>query len=317
MARKVIIDCDPGIDDALALSMALFDRRLEVVAVTSVAGTVAADQASANVQLIIDQLDPPRLPRVGTATPSEENPAINGNQLHGADGLGNSGLPFTPLHHQHSSDKLICDEVRAAPDEVTIICLGPLTNVARALKRDPDLATLVSQLVIAGGSVAVGGNETPAAEFNIFYDPVSAQTVFRSPITKTIIPLDVTSQVCLTLDVLEELPAATTSAGGLLRKILPFAFRAYHQHRGEESIHIQGVVGLLAVLHPELFGRKSIAGDVEITGHLTEGATVFDRRVNPLWRDNMEVALNVDAAAAKDCTVRGLQQCGAAPDTRS
>jgi len=311
MTRKVIIDCDPGIDDALALCMALFDSRLEVVAVTAVPGNVSAEQASVNVQAIIDQLDPPRLPRVGTATRLEDGPAVSGASLHGADGLGNAGLPISQLHHQHPSDKLICDEVRAAPDEVTIICLGPLTNLARALKRDPEVASLVSQIVIAGGSVGVGGNETPAAEFNIYCDPISARTVFRSATTKTVVPLDVTGQVCLTLDVMDELPAGSTNAGRLLRKMLPFAFRAHHQIRGEESILIHGVVALLTVLQPELFGTEAIAGDVEISGNLTEGATVFDRRVNPLWRNNMEVALTVDATAAKDCIVRGLRRCGA------
>ncbi|MDP6466498.1 MAG: nucleoside hydrolase [Pirellulaceae bacterium] len=310
MARKVIIDCDPGIDDALAMCMALFDSRLEVVAVTAVPGNVSAEQASVNVQAIIDQLDPPRLPRVGTASPIEDGPAVGGASLHGADGLGNAGLPISPLHHQHPSDKLICDEVHAAPDEVTIICLGPLTNLARVLRRDPEVASLVSQIVIAGGSVCVGGNVTPAAEFNIYGDPVSARTVFRSPITKTVIPLDVTRQVCLTLDVMDELPVGSTNAGSLLRKMLPFAFRAHHQIRGEESILINGVVALLNVLQPELFGTEEIAGDVEISGHLTEGATVFDRRVNPIWRNNMEVALTVDATAAKDCVVRGLRRCG-------
>ena len=310
MTRKVIIDCDPGIDDALALCMALFDSRLEVVAVTAVPGNVSAEQASVNVQAIIDRLDPPRLPRVGAAMPIEDGPAVGGVGLHGADGLGNAGLPISQLHHQHASDKLICDEIRAAPDEVTILCLGPLTNLARVLRRDPEVASMVSQIVIAGGSVGVGGNVTPAAELNIYCDPVSARAVFRSPITKTVVPLDVTGQVCLTLDVMDELPAGSTNAGSFLRDMLPFAFRAHHQIRGEESILIQGVVGLLTVLHPELFRTEEIAGDVEIGGHLTEGATVFDRRVNPLWRNNMEVALSVDATAAKDCIVRGLRRCG-------
>ncbi len=311
MARKVIIDCDPGIDDALAMCIALFDSRLEVVAVTAVPGNVSAEQASLNVQAIIDQLDPPRLPRVGTASPIEDGPAVGGASLHGADGLGNAELPISPLHHQHGSDKLIGDEIHAAPDEVTIICLGPLTNMARVLRRDPEVASLVSQIVIAGGSVGVGGNVTPAAEFNIYCDPVSAQMVFQSPITKTVIPLDVTRQVCLTLDVMDELPARSTNAGSLLRKMLPYAFRAHHQVRGEESILIQGVVALLSVLHPELFGTEEIAGDVEVGGTIAEGATVFDRRVNPLWRNNMEVAMTVDATAVKDCIVRGLRQCGA------
>jgi len=310
MARKVIIDGDPGIDDALALTLALFDPRLEIVAVTATEGNVSAKQASCNVETIIDQLDPPRLPRVGTASPVVDASAVDGSALHGADGLGNAGFPSVQLHHQHPSDKLICDEVHAAPDEVTILCLGPLTNVAGAMKRDPELCSLVSRIIITGGSVGVGGNVTPAAELNIYYDPVSARTVFRSPTTKTLVPLDILRRVRLTLDVIDELPSEATRAGSFLRRILPFAFRAHHQVRGQESIHVDAAVGLLSLVQPELFETIEMAGDVETRGDLTKGATVFDRRVKTVWRPNMEVVNEVDAAAATDCIVRGLLQAG-------
>lgn len=308
MVRKVIIDCDPGIDDAVALCMALFDPRLEVVAVTAVAGNVSAEQASRNVQAIIDQLDPPRFPRLGAATAAEDAPSVDARHLHGEDGLGNAFFPVSQLHHQHPSEKIICDEVRAAPEQVTIIALGPLTNIARAFQRDPALPSLVNRIIMTGGSINGIGNVTPAAEFNIYYDPLSARAVFRSPTTKTLVPLDVTRQVVLTLGLLEELPDELTRAGCFLRRTLPFAFRAYHQQLGQESIHLQDAVAMTAALHPELFETRELAGDVETGGELTTGATIFDRRPNAEWRANMEVAIEVDAAAVRDCIVRGLQQ---------
>ena len=310
MARKVIIDCDPGIDDAAVLCMALFDPRIEVVAVTAVAGNVASHQAGRNVQAIIDQLDPPRLPRVGAASEVEEAPAIDGTVLHGDDGLGNAGFSISQLHHQHPSDKIICDEVRAAEDEVTILCLGPLTNVARALKRDPDLGTLISRIVICGGSVSVGGNVTPAAEFNMYCDPVSARSVFRSGTTKTLVPLDITREVALNFDTIDELPAETTRAGALLRKIMPFAFRAHHQALGQESIQLHAAVAYFSIVQPELFHAEQMAGDVEIRGDLTKGETVFDRRIKTLWMHNMDVVTEVDAVAVTDCIKRALTDCG-------
>jgi inosine-uridine nucleoside N-ribohydrolase len=310
MARKVIIDCDPGIDDAVALCMALFDPRLEVVAVTATAGNVAAEQASRNVQVIIDQLDPPRYPRVGTATPAENAPPIDGRQLNGEDGLGNTGFAVSQLHHQHPSEKIICDEVRAAPEQVTIIALGPLTNIARAFQRDPALPTMVDRIIIMGGSVTGIGNITPAAEFNIFYDPPSARAVFRSLTTKTLIPLDVTRQVPLTIGLLEELPDEQSRAGAFLHRIVQFAFRAFHQHLGQESIYLHDAIALLAAVQPELFDTTEMAGDVETTGELTTGATIFDRRPKSDWRSNMEVATEVDAAAARDCIVRSLARAG-------
>jgi purine nucleosidase len=310
MSRKVIIDCDPGIDDAIALCMALFDPRLEVLAVTAVEGNVSAERASLNVQTVIDQLDPPRYPRVGAATAADAAPDVNTASMHGEDGLGNAGFVVSQLHHQHPSEKIICDEVRAAPEQVTIICLGPLTNLARAFQRDPELPLLIDQVIISGGSVNGVGNITPAAEFNLFFDPNGARTVFRSPITKTLIPLDVTGKVQLTLGFVEQLPSESTRAGRLVRQLASFAFRAFRQYLGQESIRIHDVVALTAALHPELFETEEMAGDVETVGELTKGATVFDRRANCRWRSNMAVATDVDVAAATDCILRGLADAG-------
>ena len=307
MARKVILDVDPGIDDALALVMALFDPRLDVLAVTAVAGNVEAEQATRNVQAIVEQLDPPRLPRFGAASEPDGGYLADTRRIFGADGLGNAGFQVAELHHLHPSDKLIAEIVRAAPGEVTIVALGPLTNVARAFQRDPGLAPLVGELIMMGGTVNTGGNVTPAAEFNMYCDPPSARAVFRSLVTKTLVPLDVTNKVVMTYGLLDELPAEETKVGGFLRKIVPFTFRAHHRELGLEGIYVHDAVALTAVLHPELFGRESLAGDVETTGELTAGATIFDQRQPPGWRCNMEVALQVDVSAVKDCIVRGLQ----------
>ena len=312
MARKVIIDCDPGIDDAVALALALFDPRLEVVAVTATAGNVTAEQAGRNAQSVIEQLDPPRFPRVGQATPPDSSCGADGRALHGEDGLGNAGLPVSRLHHQHFSEKLLGDEVRAAPEQVTILCLGPLTNVARAFQRDPALASQVGRLVIAGGSVAAGGDVTSAAEFNMYCDPESARQVYRAPITKTIVPLDVTRQIRFGLGFLGELPKEFTRVGQFLRRILPHTFRAHHQHLGQEMISLQAVVAWLAVVQPELFRMVDLEGDVEIRGELTLGATVFDRRRPAAARSNLEVALEVDVAEAHQAILHGLDQAAQA-----
>lgn len=308
MARKVILDVDPGIDDALAMTIALFDPGLEVVAVTAVAGNVEAEQATRNVQAIIEQLDPPRLPRIGAATEPEGGHVCDSRQIFGADGLGNANFQVAELHHMHSSDKLITEIVRSAPGEITILALGPLTNIARAFQRDAGLAPLVGELIIMGGSVTTPGNVTPAAEFNIFCDPQAARAVFRAATTKTLVPLDVTNKVVMTYDLLDELPPETTASGRLLRQIVPFAFRSHHRELGLEGILVHDAVALAALMHPELFVREAMAGDVEVTGELTTGATVFDRRSVPKWRRNMEVCTGVEVAAVKDFILRGLKR---------
>ena len=307
MARKVILDVDPGIDDALAMCIALFDPRLEVVAVTAVGGNCAPEKATRNVQAIVEYLDPPRWPRLGAASPPDAGLPVDGRHLHGIDGLGGAHFDVAELHHLHPSEKVICDQVRAAPEAaVTIVALGPLTNLARAFHRDPELSSLVGQIVMMGGAVSGPGNITPAAEFNVYCDPPSARTVFRSHSTKTLIPLDVTNRILLSYDLFNQLPDESTKVGHFLRQLLPPAFRGYRQEFGLEGIHVHDAVALMAVCHPELFTTQEMAGDVETLGELTAGMTVFDRRRVPAWRYNMEVAVDMQADGVIEAIIRGL-----------
>ncbi|HEX4132864.1 MAG TPA: nucleoside hydrolase [Pirellulales bacterium] len=312
MARKVILDIDPGIDGAVALTLALFDPRLDVIAVTAVAGSLSAEQASRNVVALVEQLDPPRWPRIGVAAEPEEAPAGGGlSSLYGADGLGGADFPVAELHHQHPAEKVISDELRKDAESITLVALGPLTNVAHVLRRDPQLATRLGQLVMRAGTVRAPGDVTPAAEFNVYFDPRAAREVLRSRTTKVVVPLDATAQVIMDFGFLNKLPAEMTAPGRLLRKILPVAYRAHRQERGIEGIYLHAAVGLLAVLEPHLFTLQPMPGDVETAGELTSGVTVFDRRQAPEWRPNMDVALEVDAHGAAAAIVRLLAQAGA------
>ncbi|HTN74975.1 MAG TPA: nucleoside hydrolase [Pirellulaceae bacterium] len=308
MSRKVIIDCDPGVEDAVALALALFSPKLDVTALTAVAGEVSAEQASRNIQVVIEQLDPPRFPRVGSALPHDTAPVQEARRVSGDDGLAGLSWNVSLLVHQHNSEKIIGDEIRNDPEMTTILCLGPLTNLARAFQRDPSLETSVGRIIMLGGSVSGVGNVTPAAEFNMHYDPESARQIFRSPTTKTLIPLDVTRQVTFGLDLINELPAEQTRSGGFLRKLLTHAFRMYRNVYGQESLCLHAAVAVVAAMQPELFETRELFGDIETHGELTTGATIFDRR--PEYRGrataNMEVALEVDVAAVRDTIVRGL-----------
>lgn len=307
MARKVIIDCDPGIDDAVALVAALASPELEILAITAVEGCVHADQASRNVQAIIEQLDPRRLPRLGFASPADEAPAVDTRYLHGDDGLGNSLFSVSQLHHRHASEKLIGDIIRAYPHQVTIIALGPLTNIARAFQREPQLPELTHRLIMMGGSVSGVGNISATSEFNVFFDPKSAREVFQSRVTKTLIPLDTTRQVTFGLDFLDQLPPISSRAGMLLRSLLPYSFRSYRQQLGCEDICLNDAVALIAATSPELFETEEMAGEVEVLGELTRGMTIFDRRMRREWSINMEVATSVHAREVKRELARRLQ----------
>ncbi len=303
--RKVIIDCDPGIDDAAALAMALLDPRLEVVAVTAVGGSVGPEQATANVQSVVAFLDPPRLPRLGVA-PGDAAAFETPPAMQGPDGLGGAELPRVQLHGGHQSEKVIWESIRAHPREITILALGPLTNVARVFKRDPSIVELVAGVVVSGGTVHAAGNASPVADFNFFADPQAARLVIREPLKKTLVPLETSSQVMLGFEFLDQLPREFSRAGQLLRRMMPHAFRAHRQLLGSEGIWLHDVVSLVALTNPELFERMTVAADVETVGELTAGMLVVDRRQTRPSRPNCDLLVGCDASAVTDCILRGF-----------
>ncbi len=174
------------------------------------------------------------------------------------------------------------------------------------MHRDPEIATMMGQLIIMGGSVDGIGNATACAEFNVFYDPESAQAVYESPTTKTIIPLDVTRETILSLDLFNELPAVETRSGQFLHHVLHHMFRAHRAHLGLEGIQLHDAVAVVAALQPELFQTIPLHGEVETKGKLTSGLTIFDRRSTSRDRANMEVAIHADSNMVKQCIIRGL-----------
>ncbi len=305
MARKMILDVDPGVDDAVAVCLALASPELEVVAVTATGGAVPPDQATTNVQAIVEQLDPPHWPRSGAAS-SDQILRTDARHFLGTGGLCGAHFNVAQRHHQHSSVKVICDEVRAAPGEITIVATGPLSNIAAALAQQPDLPPLVGHLIILGGTFAGPGDVTPAAEFNIYCDAESARAVFRSPVTKTLIPIDLTRRVAFGFDLLDKIPADGGPTADFLRELLPGAFRAYRQQMGMEGIQLQDAVAVVAAMHPEWFTTQRLFGDVETDGILTHGATIFDRRHRPENQPNLDVAVDMETKAVVDCLLRGL-----------
>ena len=310
MSRKVIIDCDPGIDDAIALIIALFDPRLDVVAVTTSAGTVPADQSAQNVQSLIEKLDPPRFPRVGLGTDPEDAPVLDEAELHGADGLGNLGLSRIDRQHLMPSEKLIIDRIKSDPGRVTILCLGPLTGISRAMQRDPSIISQIDRIVVVGGAVPGHGDITAAAEFNMYFDPASANRVLRSPTTKTLLPLEIVQQVRFDLDLIASLPLKYTRAGGLLHTMLSHMFRSYRQLRGMEAIVLKGVVGVAYLLEPELFQTEQHSVAVEEQGDVTRGATIVDRRPHAAVSRDLEIVSGVDPQSVRDLVVRALRYAG-------
>ncbi len=303
MTRKLIIDADPGIGDALAVLCAVVDPTLEVVAVTAVAGTVSGLQATRNLQTIIELLDPKHHPRIGGSNdPAASVDVANGSavlspaNLNGPGGLGDFLAPEIDLHNRRDSPRLIVDLVREAPNEVTVLTLGPLTNLARAFEIAPDLPGLLDSVIIVGGSVESGGDVTPVAEFNIWAADQAARLVLTSAAPIVMAPLDVTSQPILTPEQAASLHTSRSAGGRLAHSLLHFSLRAHRQYLGIEGIRLDPLCGLAAISRPELFKSKPLSADVETEGQLTRGMTVFDRRNPHPHQANASVLTSVDTA---------------------
>jgi inosine-uridine nucleoside N-ribohydrolase len=307
MPRKVILDLDPGVDDAVALCVALADPNLEVIAVTATGGAVPPDQASRNLQAIVERIDPPKRPRIGVAD-SLQPLRTDARDLHGVDGLCGAELPVAEKANRHLSPKVIAEEVRANPGEVVLIGGGPMSNIAAVLTRERDAAETLLDVVVQGGSVSVGGDVTAAAEFNVYCDAGSAREVFRSQLTPTVVPLDVVGSMTFGYDLLDFVRNRESRTCRLLTEILPGYYRAYRQRFGIEGVRLHSLVALLAAAYPGIAKTKPMHADVETSGEVTHGATIFDRRDVPDGEVNVEVITAIDAEAARDIVFRALDQ---------
>lgn len=308
MARPLVLIADPGIDTAFAIALALHDPNLHVVGLAATAGNVSAEQATHNVHVLIEQLDPPRWPRLGAALPVEYD--VDGTRLHGPGGLGTVSFPSARLHHPHPSDKLLIDLVRLQPRELTVVVLGPLTTLARAFDRDPELPGLVQRIVCVGGSWHEPGNASAVAEFHFYCDPLAARQVLQCGAPITVIPLDVTRKLLFSPTDLLDLPAPESPTCRFLRQIVPYGIGATSNLYGVEGFHLKDVLGILAVAVPGALTTKALPVDVEVRGELTRGMSVVDARPGIKATPNVEWAVGVNVAEARNYLFRTLAQSG-------
>jgi inosine-uridine nucleoside N-ribohydrolase len=308
MARKTIIVADPGIDSAFAVALALHDPDVDLLGLAATAGNVPPERATRNVHVLIEQLDPPRWPRLGEALPVEYDRYAT--DLHGPDGLGGVDFPCAQLHHPHPSDKLLSDLVRQNPHEVAVLLMGPATAFARALDRDPELAHLVQRLIVLGGSWHEPGDATAAAEFHFYCDPVAARQVLRCGAPITLLPLDVTRKLVLSPGELRQLPSPESRVGRFLRQLVPHALAPTASLYGIEGVYLNDVLGLVALTRPEAITTQPVAADVETRGELTRGMSVFDTRWGCTAKPNVDLATGVDLQAVRGYVQHILGEAG-------
>ena len=272
-ARRILIDTDPGLDDAVAILLALASPELQVEAIVAVAGNGPLKFMESNARAICELAGRPDIPvYAGCPRPLRADP-INAVYFHGESGIGNVRLPppSMPLQPQHGVAFTI-DLLRAAPpDGVTWCALGPLTNVAVALVQAPEIIVGAKELVLMGGASRALGNTSPAAEFNILADPHAASIVFDSGLPITMIPLDVTHQVRSTAERIARIRALGSPVAAVIADLLEPS-----PGRGPSALHDPCVIAYL--LAPELFAGSRANVAVDTQSALTFGATVVDWR---------------------------------------
>ncbi|GIW78242.1 MAG: nucleoside hydrolase [Gemmatales bacterium] len=298
MPRKIAIIADPGIDTAFALTLALFDPELEVLGIGATAGNIGYEQATRNVQIVVEQIDPPRWPRLGAALPIDYD--IDATYLHGPGGLGGVEFPCANLLNQITSDRLLIDLIQLYPKEVTIVCLGPLTAVASALERDPELPFQVQQLICMGGAWRVPGDASAVAEFHFYCDPLAARQVLKAGMPITMIPLDASRNLLFSPTDLHSLPGPGSRRSQFLQKIIPPGIGATSSALGIEGLHLNDVMGILAASKPEILSSKPMVIDVETRGELTRGMSVIDPHRGKKEAPNVELVVDVEMQAARE-----------------
>ena len=274
MARKILLDCDPGLDDALALLLAHGDENLELVGVTTVGGNVALHKTTKNALELREYLGFTNVPIAAGAAGPLTREAKNAAEVHGEGGLGNIVLPTAtlPLVAEHAVD-LIIDTLRAAPGSVHLVAIGPLTNIALALEKEPAIARWAASFTIMGGSFT-RGNTTVAAEFNIYADPEAAKIVFDADWEVTMIGLDLTLQAQANARVVERLASLGALADELIVPLATFYYNPADPGWDGQAVH--DVCAVAYVARPDLFASRPARVDIETVGTFTTGMTVVD-----------------------------------------
>jgi len=306
--KNVILDCDVGVDDALALILAFHSPELEVKAVTGVNGNVPLDRVFENIQKVLSLLRPTKKPIIAKgASHPLKGKAIYAHSVHGRTGLGEAkierkdGEEWWTLYGGPAWE-LITANARQHPQQVTLIAVGPLTNLALGIQKDLEGMKHLKEIVIMGGAVRTGGNVTPHAEFNIYSDPLAAKMVFESGIPMTLVPLDVTHQVFLTPSLMEE---RVKPIGNTFSKFIIEATDydpEARRFRNRETIFLHDPLAVGAVIDPTLVEKKRLCLTVE-----TEEGDHWGKLIEAREGPETNVCLGVDSGRFLELFVSRLR----------
>lgn len=299
MGRPIIVDTDPGHDDALALLIALAADSLEVTAVTVVHGNHVLEKTARNACQILETADRTDVPvAAGMDRPMVREPLIT-THVHGETGLDGPDLPVPTIEpiDDHAVD-LIIDHARQH-DELTLLPIGPLSNLGMAFRKAPAIVDRVDQIVFMGGAIG-RGNQTPSAEFNVLADPEAADLVFEQEVPLTMVGLDATHEAVLPAERFQEIRALDSPVATMVADLLEFYAAFYRDRYDIDGVVIHDAVAVATLIEPSIVETRPMAVSVDTGGEYTDGRTVCD--VHDVTNDpaTIDVATGVDSDAFVD-----------------
>ena len=307
--KRILFDTDPGIDDSLAILLALASPELSVEGVSVVHGNCSVDQALTNALSVLELAHAANIPVARGFSLPLVQPSLLAPETHGSAGLGYARLPAPKVKAvaQHSVDFLI-DKITTAPSEITLVCIGPLTNVAVALRKEPRIIHDVKEVIIMGGAVRHQGNTTPLAEFNVYVDPHAAHMVYHSGMPITLVPLDVTYQCALTHTDVDRLLQIDSPITRFIADSTRFYMEYHDQYQKIEGCIINDPLALALAFAPQLCDYEEHYVDVDVSGGVSMGKTFADFYKATAKPANMKVALGVRARDFIELFVQRMEQ---------
>lgn len=307
-ARSIILDCDPGHDDALALLLALSRPELRVLAVTTVAGNAPLERTTRNALRVLTLLGRLDIPVAAGADRPLDGVLRIAPEVHGLSGLDGADLPEPEAEEVDATALEFTTGLLEATDAVTIVATGPLTNVARLLRARPDLQPRIEAIVFMGGAVGEG-NWTASAEFNVWADPEAADTVVRCGVPVAMVPLEVTHQARLRPADMAAMAAAGNRTGPIFADLMGYFTRIHTEWYGWDGPPIHDAVAVAHVLGLGLVETRPYPVAVEVDGRLTRGRTVVDTRPFSAEPANLEVGVQIDRDAFVQMLIRAVSDC--------
>ncbi|MEA9984458.1 MULTISPECIES: nucleoside hydrolase [Subtercola] len=311
MPRKIILDCDPGHDDAVAMLLAHGNPEIELMAVTTVVGNQTLEKVTRNALSVARVAGIVGVPfAAGAARPLVRQIELAGS-IHGESGLDGPVLPepTIELDKRHAIDLIIDTIMQHEPGEITLVPTGGLTNIAMAVRKEPRIAERVREVVLMGGAYA-GGNWSATSEFNIIIDPEAAHIVFNEKWPLTMVGLDLTHQALATPEVAAAIAAVGTGPARFVGELLEFFAEAYRDNQGFDSPPVHDPCAVAYVIDPSIMTTRTAPLDIELTGTLTLGMTVADFRAPAPADCTTQVAVSLDHGRFWALVVDALQRIG-------